>query len=326
MPGIRSAYQPRGRSAGKALLLLAGALFASLGPALLGSGQAFGLASKPKAAAPFPVSVKAANGVVQIARRPTRIISLSPSATEDLFGIGAAHQVIAVDNQSDYPPGAPKTNLSGYQPNVEAIAKYAPDLVVVAEDSNSIVASLTKLHIAVLLEPAANNLADAYGEMTALGAATGHRANAEVLISKVRSRLAAIVKAAPKLANSPSYYYELDQTYYSETSSTFIGKLLALFKLRDVADQASGSSGGYPQLSAEYIIHAAPAFIFLADTRCCAQSARTVAARPGWSSIPALKNGDVVALDDDIASRWGPRIVTLAQDVERALWKYSRQH
>src|SRR5712671_1024658 len=79
---------------------------------------------------PFPLTVKAANGAVTIPHRPTRIISLSPTATEDLFAVGAGRQVVAVDSYSTYPPTAPRTKLSGYTPNIEAIAKYKPDLVV----------------------------------------------------------------------------------------------------------------------------------------------------------------------------------------------------
>ena len=53
---------------------------------------------------------------------PQKIISLSPTATEMLFAIGAGRQVIAVDDQSSFPERAPRTDLSGYTPNVEAIA------------------------------------------------------------------------------------------------------------------------------------------------------------------------------------------------------------
>ncbi len=295
--------------------------------ALVSLGTIPAVAARPHArVAQFPVSVKATNGTVQITARPSRVISLSPTATEDLFAIGAGRQVIAVDDESDYPPSAPRTALSGYQPNVEAIARYAPDLVVIAENVDGLLASLAKLHIPVLLEPAASTLSQAYGEMTALGVATGHRKAAGALVSRTRTSVAHLVKAAPHFPTQLSYYYELDQTYYSETSSTFIGRLLGLFNLRDIADEAGGTSGGYPQLSAEYIIHAAPDLIILADTRCCHQSAATVRARPGWASIPAVEDGDVVPLDDDIASRWGPRLVILARDIEQALWKYSRQH
>ena len=121
-----------------------------------------------------------------------------------------------------------------------------------------------------------------------------------------------------------TYYYELDQTYYSVTSSTFIGKVLGLLGLRNIADQApsAATSGGYPQLSAEFIVQSNPDWVFLADTICCGQSVHTVSARAGWSTVKAVQKGQVVALNDDIASRWGPRIVNLLQTVETALEKH----
>ena len=82
-----------------------------------------------------------------IRKRPSRIVSLSPTATETLFAIGAGAQVVAVDDQSDYPKQAPHTTLSGYTPNVEAIAAYKPDLVVASSDPNDLVAALEKLGI-----------------------------------------------------------------------------------------------------------------------------------------------------------------------------------
>jgi iron complex transport system substrate-binding protein len=82
----------------------------------------------------------------------------------------------------------------------------------------------------------------------------------------------------------------------------------------DIADRA-GSSTDYPQLNAETLLSNNPDLIFLADTKCCGQSAATVSARPGYSTIAAVKNGRVVALDDDIASRWGPRVTDLLSKI-----------
>jgi iron complex transport system substrate-binding protein len=89
--------------------------------------------------------------------------------------------------------------------------------------------------------------------------------------------------------------------------------------LRNIADEAKGAGGGYPQLSAEYILDADPDLIFLADTKCCGQSARTVAERPGWDRIAAVENGGVIPLDDDVASRWGPRIVEYLRQIATAV-------
>jgi iron complex transport system substrate-binding protein len=248
---------------------------------------------------------------------PHRIVSLSPTATESLFAIGAGKQVVAVDDQSDYPPNAPRTKLSGYTPNVEAIAGYRPDLVVISGDVKGLRAALLKLRIPVLLQPAAKTLPDTYAQIRQLGIRTGHRAVAERLIARMRSRIAKAVASAPK--RSLSVYHELTPDYFSATSKTFIGRVYQLFGLRNIADAADASGSGYPQLSGEYILAANPDVIVLADTRCCGQSAATVAARPGWSRIAAVRTGTIVRIDDSIASRWGPRVVNYVRAVASAL-------
>jgi iron complex transport system substrate-binding protein len=97
--------------------------------------------------------------------------------------------------------------------------------------------------------------------------------------------------------------------------------VLGLLGLHSIADAAKGAaaSGGYPQLSGEFVLKANPNYIVLADTVCCGQSAATVAGRPGWSNLGAVRGGRVLALNDDIASRWGPRIVVLLSQVANEL-------
>jgi iron complex transport system substrate-binding protein len=266
----------------------------------------------------FPVTLTAANGKVTIPGRPARIISLSPTSTESLFAIGAGPQVVAVDDQSDYPPTAPKTKLSGYTPNAEAIAGYRPDLVVLSGNENNIVGALGKLGIPVLLHPAANDLEGAYGQIEQLGLATGHRGDAEGLVTRLKARIGALVKST-QVSRPLSVYHELSPDGYSATSKTFIGRVYGLFGLRNVADKADSSGSGYPQLSAEYLVAANPDVIVLADTKCCEQTAASVAARPGWGEIAAVRNGAVVEVDDSLASRWGPRIVEFVRAVALAL-------
>jgi iron complex transport system substrate-binding protein len=271
----------------------------------------------------FPVTVEAANGAVEIAEQPGRIVSLSPTATEMLFAIGAGDQVIAVDEQSDYPEDVPTTDLSGYTPNVEAIAGYEPDLVVAASDSTegeSLVASLGELGIPVLVHPSANTLDEAYSQIERLGAATGHVAGAAEVVAQMQTELEDIVAAAPDLAEPPAIYHELDPTFYSATSSTFIGGIYEQFGVENIADAAEEASGNaYPQLSAEYIVEADPDVIFLADAECCDVTPESLADRPGWEQITAVEQGNVVPVDEDIASRWGPRVVDFAASVGEAL-------
>jgi iron complex transport system substrate-binding protein len=267
----------------------------------------------------YPVTV----GAVTLNQRPERIVSLAPTTTEMLFAIDAGPQVVAVDDQSNYPPDAPKTDLSGFKPNAEAVAAKNPDLVVLTDDIDKIVDQLTKLKIPVFQVPAAQRLDDTYTQIGQLGTLTGHPDEATALTERMKADIDKIVKGVPQRAKPLSYYYELDPTFYSVTSKTFIGSIFGLFGMTNVADpaDADGSKGGYPQLSQEALLKADPDMIFLADSKCCKQSAASVTARKGWSGITAVKTGQIVALDDDIASRWGPRVVDLVQSVADAVAK-----
>lgn len=273
-----------------------------------------------QAAAAFPVTIAAANGKITIAQQPKAIVSLSPTATEMLFAIGAGGQVKAVDKNSDYPANAPHTSLDAYQLNTEAVAGYRPDLIISSGLTPAQMKQLTTLGVPVLDEPAAQNLDGTYSQLTQLGEATGHQAGAAAEVTKLKQQIASVTKTVAS-SGTHTYYYELDQTYYSVTSTTFVGQVLKLLGLKSIADTAKGAaaSGGYPQLSQEYIIKANPDYVFLADTKCCKQSPATVAKRPGWSTMAAVRDGRVVPLDDDIASRWGPRIVDLLKTVAAAI-------
>ena len=249
---------------------------------------------------------------------PHRIVSLSPTATESLFAIGAGPQVVAVDDQSDYPKNAPRTKLSGYTPNIEAISQYKPDLVVLTFDSGDAVAGLKKLGIRVVLQAPARDLGGAYAQIQQLGALTGHKRESARLVASLKARIARVVAAAPT-GRSLSVYHELTPDLYSATSKTFIGRIYALFGLNNIADAADSTASGYPQLSAEYILAANPSVIVLADGRCCGQSASTVTARPGWRNVAAVRDRAIVRVDDSVASRWGPRVVDFVRAVAAAL-------
>jgi iron complex transport system substrate-binding protein len=260
------------------------------------------------AGTPAPTAATTTDGSGEV---PQRIVSLSPTATEMLFAIGAGDQVIAVDDQSNHPAEAAAVSsaLSGFEPNVEAIAAFDPDLVV-HDGTTGLGDSLDTLGIRHLVGPAATSFDDVYDQIEQLGAATGHAAAADELVASMRADIDAAIASVPDVEVTLSFYHELDPTFYSANSNTFIGQVYALFGLRNVADGAEGGSD-YPQLGAEFIISQDPDLIFLADTRCCGETPETVAARPGWEALSAVRNGAVIPLDDDIASRWGPRIVDL---------------
>ena len=243
-----------------------------------------------------------------------RIISLSPTATEILFAIGAGEQVVAVDDQSNFPSNAPVTDLSGYTPNVEAIAAYDPDLVVTSYDPGDLVDGLNVLGIKPLIQSAAMTLEDTYSQIIELGDLTGHSKEAEKLNKEIQSSVSSVTPSG----NGLTYYHEVDNTLYSTTSKTFLGQLYDLLGLVNIADPADEDGFGWPQLSSEFIVDTDPDLIFLADAD-LGESPETVSSRPGWSSMQAVTEGRIIVLDTDIASRWGPRVVDFLEQVESAI-------
>lgn len=252
-----------------------------------------------------------------------RIVSLSATATEMLYAIGAEEQIIAVDNFSNYPQEAADfpTRIDAFEPSVEAISELDPTVVLLTYDPGDLQAQLEKLGIDVWFGAAAATLDDSYKQITELGDLTGQVDEAASLVESMKSEIEETITSM-ELPDAPvSYFYELDNNLYSLTSNTFIGQLMSRFMLENIADTAEAGND-YPQMSAEAIISANPQMIFLADIKCCEQSAETVAARAGWNVIDAVANGNVVEIDDDIASRWGPRVVDLVKIVAEAVSKY----
>jgi len=268
----------------------------------------------------YPVTVTAANGAVRIPARPTRILSLSATATQMLYGMGAGPQVVAVDKYSTDPPNAPRTSFTGYETSAEDYLSVRPDLVILAFDTgHSVMAQLATLHVTGLLLPPAATLDDTYTQISELGQATGHVSDAAAEAASIRQGLDHVAASVGDRAKGRTYYQELDNTLYTATSKTFIGALYARIGMVNVADPADHAGSGYPQLNAEYLIQANPQFVFLADTVCCGQTPESFAARPGFSVLTAVRSHQVFGLADSLASQWGPRVVdflrTVAGDV-----------
>jgi iron complex transport system substrate-binding protein len=299
------------------------ALLAAIAVVSTGCGDivesAAGTAPPTPAATGFPVTIAAANGNIEIPATPIHIVSMSATHTEMLYAIGAGNQIVAVDAFSNFPDGAPVTDLTGFAPNIEAIIGYDTDLVVTDGDwDGTSMGALTDLGVPVLILPAALTLEDVYTQIDLLGIATGHVDEAAAVVADMQTEIATVLDSLPRSGETLTIYHELDSTYYSVTSETFIGHIYSLMGLENIADAVGEGAFGYPQLSEEYILEQDPDLILLADTICCGMTGETLRDRPGWSTLTAVQNGAVVELDDDIASRWGPRIVEHIQAVAEA--------
>ena len=240
---------------------------------------------------------------------PKRIISLSPSITEILFEIGSGNQVIAVDNLSNYPNEAPITDISAYDPNVEAISLLNPDLVILSYNIKNLKVALKKIGIETIYLPAPLNFEDILDQIDYLGLQTGNEDKAKKLISKMKNRMKTLQKLREN-ETATKIYHEIDPNYYSPSKFSFIGDIYQKLNYKNVADKADISNLGYPKLSPELIISENPDLIVLPGKD--NKYVEKVKLRPGWGYIEAVKKNNFLLTNNDIASRWGPRILNFA--------------
>ena len=265
-------------------------------------------------AAAFPVEV----GGVTIESQPTAIVSGSATHTETLYAIGVGDRVVATDAFSDHPAAALETEkFDSFNISVEAVAAFDPDLVVLAFDPGDVVAGLATLGIPTLLFDAPADIEAAYTQILDLGAATGATDEAADLVTRMRDEIDKIVSDLPPLEAPVTYFHELSPSLFTVSSDSFIGSVYGLLGLDSIV---SSDAGPFPQLSAEFVVESDPTFIFLGDGQCCGESPETVAARPGWGEMSAVQEGNVIVVDEDISSRWGPRLVDFVRAVAAAVY------
>jgi iron complex transport system substrate-binding protein len=264
------------------------------------------VASATEAAAAFPVTITDSNGdQVTITDQPEAIVALAPSFTEVLFAIGAGDAVVATDDNTDYPEEAvdlPK--ISGFEPSVEAIAEYNPDLVFLFFDPGGLQDALGQAGIASLFLATPTSIDGIYEQIETIGTAAGHTAEAEALVEEMQADIDAIVAEAPGV-EGPVIFHEIDSTLYSTGPGSFTHEMFELLGAENIAAETGEP---YPQMSNEAVIAANPEIILLSDAA-YGESFETVSARPGWDQISAVQNAKVFAIDDDLVSRAGPRIV-----------------
>ncbi len=261
------------------------------------------------AVAGFPVTIPADNGDVTIEARPERIVSLSSTHTEVLYAIGAGARIVATDLTSNHPAAANETpKLDSFNFNVEEVAGFDPDLVILAFDFQGESEQLAALGIAHLVLGPPSDVGGMLDQIVAVGRATGDEDEAVDLASDLADRMDAIVARAGGVAGV-SFFHEVDETLYSTTSASFLGDVYARLGLVNIADEADPGNP-FPQLSPEFIIAADPEIVFLGDAGFGVTPA-SVADRPGWDVLSAVVAGNVYPLDADIAGRWGPRTVDL---------------
>lgn len=280
-------------------------------------------ATSPATATPspavFPRTITDSSDTkVTIPAPPERIVSLSPAATEILFAIGAGERVVGTDKFSNYPEAAGKTTKVDYsKPDPEAVLALNPDLVVMVTRQKEQVQQFRALKLTVLYIEEAATVQGVYDSIAFFGQLTGQDAQASQLVLNMRERVNTITSKLTDVTRGPRVFYEVTTDLYTASPETFIGSMLTLLKAQNVA---AGASSRFPQLTAEAVISADPEVVLLADAKFTNENVDTVSARPGWANMSAVKNRRIYPIDDDIASRPGPRIVEAMEIAARALY------
>jgi iron complex transport system substrate-binding protein len=252
----------------------------------------------------FPVTVTDSNGKQLIFDSPPEsIVALAPSFVEVLFAVAAGDAVVAVDENTDFPPeAAARTKLSGYQPSVEAIAALEPDLVIIFFDPGGLEEALEGLGIPVLFLASPQSVEGVFDQMRLLGQVTGHADDAEQLIDGMRESIDAITAKLADVQEGPRVFHEIGPELYTASDEDFVGDLYTILKAQNIA----AGAGPFPQLTEEAVIVADPEVIILTDEP--AATPDTVKARPGWEGISAVQNDRIYIIDPAIL--WpGPRLV-----------------
>ena len=258
---------------------------------------------------------------VKITAPARRIVSLAPSNTEILFALGAAEQVVGRDEFSNFPAevaSIPSIGGSMGNYNFEQIAALKPDLVLASSlNTPEQVSSLEQLGLTVYLLPNPNDLEGLYQNLAVVGSLSGRSSQADDLIKSLKARVEAVENAVSAIGTKPVVFYELDGSDPAQPWTTGPGTFLA-----NLIGMAGGTNAGddlgadFAQISLESLLVKDPDLIILGDSN-YGVDASQVAARQGWASLSAVKDGSVVPFNDDLVSRPGPRLVdgleTLAQ-------------
>lgn len=265
----------------------------------------------------FPLTIEQTDGEdITLDKAPARIVSLAANATEIICALGAGDQLVAVEKFENCPSGSnSKPSVDAFQPNLEAVAAYNPDLVFTTYNPSGFVESLRRLNIPVIFLDVPANIAGVYDSIELFGDITGKEAAADELVSAMKKRQDAVTS---KIGSStgPSVYHELDNTYYTAAPQSFVGDFYKLLKASNIAE---GASSDYPQLSAEVIIQRNPQVIVLADEE-AGVTVASVKARAGWDVVDAVKNDRICTINPDIVSRPGPRVVDAMEELAECLY------
>ena len=307
-------------------LLLPGGLFArdkegGHVPAAHVPGSDPALARAQSAPAPLASMTKAAPQVIMddLGRpfplppsSPDRIVSMAPNVTEILFALGLGDRVVGVTRYCDWPPEAKAIPKIGglVDPNVEVIQSLDPDLVIAFRGNPlRLVERIRKLGLPVFILDIGEGLEAVFPLIERIGRVTRTESRAANLAAGLRRKLDAVDAALRGVLSKPKVLVLLyGQGLWTAGAESYVNDLIGRAGAENVASFLPKKWSLYKR---ERIIEDDPDAIFiLARSAGDFTKGRDWLARmPGVDGIEAMKAGRIYELDENAASRFGPRLV-----------------
>jgi iron complex transport system substrate-binding protein len=277
--------------------------------------------------AAYPVTLTDDAGrELEIATEPQRIFSLAPSNTEIVCALDACDRLVGVTDFDDFPPSVAEIDkvVVNATVDVELVVAAEPDLVLAAGNEltpSAVIEQLDGLGLPVLvLYP--ETLEEIYADIELIGSALDRADEADVVVGAMEERVADVV-AAVEGADAPLTLYEVfhsEGTTYAAGEGSFLASLITLAGAEPLTGDAQGV------ITAEELVAADPQLILLGAASYdpslgeAEAALETVAARPGWGELTAVREGAVIPYFDDIVTtRPGPRIVEGLEALARAI-------
>ena len=246
----------------------------------------------------------------------TRVIALSAADCEVLFAVGAGDLLVGRGEYCDYPAqvlDVPAVQ-SGMETNIEQIIALAPQVLLMSAmaQTEDQVKQLEAAGIKVVVSDA-KDIAGVYSAITMIGALTGHDTEAAAVVSGMQGTLDALAARAGELEGK-SVYFEVSPLQYglwTAGKGTFMDEIATMLGLKNVFADASG----WAEISEEQVLQANPDVIvtiamYFGEGQTPVDE---ILSRPGWQDVTAVKNGDILNLQNNELSRPGPRIADGAQ-------------
>jgi iron complex transport system substrate-binding protein len=244
---------------------------------------------------------------------PERIVCLTEETTETLYLLGEERRIVGISGFTVRPPRArkEKPKVSAFtSANIDKIVALKPDLVLGFSDLQAdIAAQLIRLGIAVHVFNQ-RSVAEILQMIAMLGAMVGRQAHAQGLVARIETQLQSIRAAAAGFAIRPKVYFEEWDTPQISAIG-WVSELLELAGGRDCFPELARESLGKNRIIADplEVPRRSPDIIF---GSWCGKKFRpeAVAARAGWSGIPAVRDGEMFEIKSPIILQPGPAALT----------------